>query len=360
MGKELKKNVTIEVVKYLASAVAVMIIGAAIILAQGNDPVKAFVAIIQGALGDLDCIAQTIRWCTPAMLAGMAAVIAFKSGVMNLGIEGQIYIGAFASAVVGYAVALPLGVHIVVALAAGGLAALLFAAIPAVLKLYFGINEMIVTLMLNYIAILLTEYLTIQVMGGNANIDVNTISTPDVLETARLTFLFPPNQATTGIFIALGVVILVHLVYKYTVKGYELKQVGDNIKFAKFGGVHVQRTFISIFLLSGFIAGLCGAVEILGPNGRFRSSFSSNFGWDGIMIALIAKNNPFAVVVVSIIWSILKCGSLAMERVTDTSRLVVTLIQALFVLFVSIDYGAMWDKWCQYRINCAKRKQEGA
>jgi len=360
MNKLLNKTAKIEIIKYLASAVAVMLIGTTIILLQGGNPMAAFTAILQGSLGDIDGIAQTIRWMTPCILAGIAAVVAFKSGVMNLGIEGQIYVGAFAAAVIGYAVALPKVLHIPAAILAAGIAGLLFALIPAVLKLYFGINEMIVTLMLNYVAILLTEYLTIAVMGGGANVDLDTISPPPVLASARLSKLIPPNQATTGIFIALGIVILVYLVYRFTVKGYELKQVGDNIKFAKFGGINVAKTFISIFLISGFIAGIGGGVEILGPHGRFRASFSNNLGWDGIMIALIAKNNPFGVVIVSIIWSILKCGSFAMERTTDTSRLVITLIQALFVLFVSIDYTALFEKFenrC-FKKNLIKNRSE--
>ncbi|MEG0752854.1 MAG: ABC transporter permease, partial [Angelakisella sp.] len=107
MNKLLNKTAKIEIIKYLASAVAVMLIGTTIILLQGGNPMAAFTAILQGSLGDIDGIAQTIRWMTPCILAGIAAVVAFKSGVMNLGIEGQIYVGAFAAAVIGYAVALP-------------------------------------------------------------------------------------------------------------------------------------------------------------------------------------------------------------------------------------------------------------
>lgn len=359
MKKPINRGVQLEIIKYFAAAVLVVIIGAGIILAQGGDPGAAFSAILQGSLGDMDALMQTIRWMTPCILAGIASVIAFKSGVMNLGIEGQIYLGAFASAVVGYAVALPKGVHIFVAIAAGGIAGLLFALVPAVLKLFFGINEMIVTLMLNYVALLLTEYFTIKLMGGSASIDVDTISTPPVLDTARLKMLLPPNQATTGIFIALAVTAAVYLIYRFTIKGYELKQVGENIRFARFGGVNVIRTFLSIFLLSGFVAGMCGAVEILGPHGRFRAQFATNLGWDGIMIALIAKNNPFGVVAVSIVWSVLKCGSFAMERSTDTSRLVVTLIQALFVLFVAVDYSKLFAKFDAWSLKRQTRKAEG-
>ena len=206
------------------------------------------------------------------------------------------------------------------------------------LKLFFRIDEMITTLMLNYIAILLTEYFTVLVIGASSSTASNALQTPPVYETATLPVLIKGTYANAGIF----VVVVVAFIYRYTIKGYELRQVGENLRFSKVGGVNVVRTFLSIFLISGFVAGLCGGVEVLGSHGRFVSRFSNNLGWDGIMISMIAKNSPFGVLFVSILWGVLKAGALHMERVTNTNRLTVVLIQALFVLFVTIDYKKIY------------------
>lgn len=326
------------VFKYMFSLVAVALIGGALILFQGESPTEAIGYLVNGAFGSFRSVGNTLRWVTPCILTGMAASVAFRSGVMNLGIEGQIYFGAYAAALAGYYISLPRLFHIPVCLIAAGVAGMLFALIPAWLKLYFNINEMIVTLMLNYIAVLLTEYFTYIVMGISAAGDSLALSTPAIAETAKLKILIPKTNASTGFILAVGLVLAVWFVYRYMIVGYELKQVGENRRFAKLGGVNVTKTFLSIFLLSGLIAGICGGVEVQGTYGKFTASFSNNLGWDGIMIAMIANNNPFMVLLVAGIWGILKAGSLHMERMCDVNRLTVLLIQALFVLFVTVDY----------------------
>ena len=166
------------------------------------------------------------------------------------------------------------------------------------------------------------------VIGASSSTASNALQTPPVYETAKLPVLIKGTYANAGIFVAVAVVIVVAFIYRYTIKGYELRQVGENLRFSKVGGVNVVRTFLSIFLISGFVAGLCGGVEVLGSHGRFVSRFSNNLGWDGIMISMIAKNSPFGVLFVSILWGVLKAGALHMERVTNTNRLTVVLIQA--------------------------------
>lgn len=331
-------SVVREIAKYLIAFALSAGIGSIIILLQGGDAGAAFGAILQGALGGSSAITKSIRWITPCIISGVAATIAFKSGVNNLGTEGQIYIGAFVAAVAGYAIKIPHVPHVLVILLLAAIGGMLYALVPALLRLFLNVNEMVTTLMLNYVATLLTDVLTRQLMHFDGSTSPDQVATPPLLPTGRLTQLFPPYQATTGIFIAVALALSVFFIYKYTIKGYELKQVGGNISFARQGGVKVARTYLATFLLSGMIAGICGAVEIMGPHGRFRSSFANNLGWDGIMIALIAKNDPIAVIVVGTVWGLIKNGTFAMERVTDTSRVVISLIQALFVLFVTIDY----------------------
>ena len=341
-AKVMRQDALWNMMKYACSFLAVMVIGSLLILWQGENPATAMKYILQGAFGSTRNFGNTLRCITPCILTGIAATIAFKSGVMNLGIEGQLYFGAYAAALFGFYVHLPKALHVTGCLLAAGIAGMLFALIPAVMKLTFHVNEMITTLMLNYIAVLLTEYFTYIVMGVSAAGDSLALSTPPIADTARLTNLIPKTNASTGVLIAVALVIVIFMVYRYTVIGYELKQVGENRRFARIGGVNVTKTFLAIFLLSGFVAGLCGSIEVQGTYGKFTASFSNNLGWDGIMIAMIAGNHPITVLGVAVIWGILKAGSLHMERMCDVNRLTVLLIQALFVLFITVDYRKLF------------------
>lgn len=353
-----KRDATVVLSKYGIALVAVMIIGALLIIAEGENPAYALEMIVSGSLGTITNIGNTIRWVIPCLMLGMSACIAFKSGVYNLGIEGQLYCGAWVAAMIGSELLLPAGVHPIVCLLAAGIAGMLLAAIPALLKLYFGVNEMISTLMLNYIANIVTEFLTLQIIGKSATTPANNIQTENILETAELPSIIPNTYANIGIFVAIAVVIAVYLIYRYTIRGYEFKTVGENLSFSKTNGVNIVSTYMTIFLLSGFVAGLAGGIEILGAHHHFTANFSKNLGWDGVMISMIAVNNPLGVAFVSVLWGILKSGSLNMERMTSLNRFTIILIQALFVLFVSIDYRAVFEAITNKRKIRMENKQE--
>jgi simple sugar transport system permease protein len=341
---ENKTQAISEILKYIVAVAAVMAAGAIIINFQGGDSKETIKALFEGAFGGTKMIGNTLRWITPCLLTGIAATVAFKAGIWNLGIGGQLYFGAFAAAIAGIYLDLPPVIFPVVCILIGGIFGLIFALIPALLKLYLSINEMISTLMLNYIGALVTEYMTKVVKGISAANNSKAMATPPIRETAELTKLIDKTNANTGIFIAILLIAAVFLVYRYTIVGYEMKQVGANQRFSKVGGIRTTQMYLNIFLVSGFIAGLAGAVEVLGVYGKFTPDFASNIGWDGIMIATIAHSNPIGVALVGALWGSLKAGALHMERVTTTNRLTVELMQAMFVLFVTIDYRKLLDK----------------
>jgi simple sugar transport system permease protein len=329
------------VFNYAVSLVLILTIASILIRVQGSHPIEALWALVRGALGSTGAIASSIRWTIPVLIAAMAAVIAHRSGINNLGLDGQVYFGAFFSALVGAFFSAPHPLHILAALLAGSIAGMLYAVIPMLLKTLLEINEMITTLMFNYIAIILTEFFTMRIMGMGANTNPDMIATPPILDTAKLSPVLPPYQATTGIFFALLIVAAVWAFYRFTLTGYEWKIMGRNVHFAKYGGIRVMRNYIIAFLASGFMAGFCGSVEIIGPHLRFRNNFANNLGWDGIMVALIAKNNPLGAAIAGVLWGMIKAGSLSMERVTSVNRILITLLQALFVLFVTVDIRSL-------------------
>ena len=240
-----------------------------------------------------------------------------------------------------------------------GVAGLLWSVVPAILRLFFNINEFITSLMLNYVANFLTQYLTQQVLAGGLDSwgYVNMEATPTVLSSAVLPDLIHGTSATLAVPIALIVAVAIAFLYKYTIQGYELKQVGENLKFAKVGGVKVVKQFLIIFLLSGFISGMCGGIEVIGTYKKFNTGFADTMGWDGISIARIAELNPVALIFVSFIWAALKAGAMQMERVISVNRLTVQIVQYLFVLFVSVDYEGIYLRAKERRAKKQYRKE---
>lgn len=330
---------------YVIAFILVMIIASVLILIQGSNPIEAFTWMIKGAVGTKSAIASSIRWSTPVIFSATAAVIAQKSGINNLGIEGQLYFGALTAAVCAVYVQGPPLIVMIVSTIAGAVVGMLYAVVPAILKVYFSIDEMLTTLMMNYAAVQFTEYITMIIMGLDTNTNPDMIATPEMAEGIGLFRFMEPYQADIGFFIGIGLAILVYLLYRYTRVGYEWKIIGRNPEFAKYGGINHIKNYMMIFLLSGAVSGICGAMEMLGPHRRFRSEFAGNIGWDGIMVALIAKNHPIAAIFVAIVWGMVKAGSMQMERMTSVNRVLVTLVQALFVLFITVDFKGLVQKF---------------
>lgn len=331
----------ISFIRYVCSFIGVMILGSILVAAQGEDPVSAVKYIVEGAFGSLTAVGNTIRWATPSLLTSAAALVAFKSGVVNLGIEGQMYLGALTAAIIGYYVPLPQGWHVVVCILAAGIAGILWVIPPALMRLFFNINEFVTTMMLNFIATLFADFIVVKIIIPSTGETTTKVRTPGILDTAKLPTLVSGTSSSYGFFIGLAVLLFIYILFKYTIKGYELKQVGENLRFAKVGGVNVIKTFLTIFILSGFIGGITGGVEVTGGYYRYVSKFSTTMGWEGIMIAEIAAQNPIAIIFVSLIWGALKTGAMSMERATTLNRLTVNLIQMLFVLLVAVDYEGL-------------------
>jgi len=341
----LPENLRIEATRYIAALLCVAAAGAALIAAQGVNPVQAMVTIIQSAFGSKAGFGSTLRYIMPCMMLGTAAAVAFKAGVFNMGILGQMYFGSLVAAILGYMISLPAVIHVIVCILAGGLAGVLWGLIPAFAKMLFNVSELVVTMMMNYVALLLTEYIVQWViLGGMNHAGTVALETKTVLPTARLPVLIKGTTASTGLFIAFAIAIAVYILFKYTVLGYELKQVGENIRFSKVGGVNVAKTFLLIFIISSFISGVVGSVEILGPYGRFAANYAGNLPFEGIMISFVSKHKPLAIIAVSFIWGALRAGALSMERTLPVNIMTIYILQMLFVLFVSVDFHMLGQK----------------
>ncbi|MEF9960669.1 MAG: ABC transporter permease [Niameybacter sp.] len=309
-----------------------IVISGIIMALCGYNPFEAFGAMFVGAFGSQRAIAQTLTQATPLIFTGLAFTFAKKATLINLGIEGQLQMGAMAAAIVGAIdLGLPMALHLPLALVAGMIAGGLYAGFVGFLKVKFGSNEVIATIMLNSIAIYFVSYLAnypLKVEGAVAQ-------TSKVMETAMLPRIFSKYQLTLAIFIAIAACILVKYFMQKTRLGYEMRCVGMNSTAAETAGIKIGKIMMIAMFISGAIAGLAGAGQVLGVDRRFIDGFSPGYGFDGIAVAALAADNPIGVIFAGIIFGALRAGSMVLNRTTNIPTDFVNVIQALVVLFVA-------------------------
>jgi general nucleoside transport system permease protein len=309
------------------------LIGAILIWLSGSNPVEAYGALIEGAVGSTRGLQRTLEKATPLIFGGLAVAFAFKAGLFNIGAQGQLIFGALAAAVVGYSVELPMLLHIPLALLVGGIAGALYGWIPGALRAYTGAHEVITTIMLNYIALNITDYLASQVLMDPTPGNI-VARTPKILDTAVIPTI---NFLPFGFIIAILFAIITWWILYRTVLGYEIQTVGQNPSAAQYAGIKVARTIIVTMMISGFLAGVGGAVETQAVVYRFQPGFNVGLGFDGITIALLAKTNPFGVIPAALLFGAMRAGASTMQFEAGVATQIVDIIQALILFFVAAD-----------------------
>lgn len=324
-----------------AIAVAV-ILGSLVMLATGADPIEAYRALLSGAVGSPGAIAQSLGRSIPFILAALAVAYGFKAGLFNIGVEGQLLIGALAGAWAGtwgWLAGAPGVVAASVVLLAGVAGGCAWGGIPGVLKTRTGAHEVIVTIMLNAIAIRLVDFL---VNSRSPVILLDTAAsnphTRPIAAAARLPILVGGSSLHLGFLIALVLCALVWFQLYRTTPGFEIRTVGTNPNAARYAGMNVSTTVVSVLTVSGAIAGLAGAGEVAGSAaGYLTAGVFRNIGFDSIAIALLARANPFAVVPAALLWGALLSGAPLMQLEAGVSIDIVRIVQALIILFVAAD-----------------------
>ena len=326
-----------------------LLVGAVIIRFIGFSPLEIYKAIFVGSFGTQKGLVLALSQATPLIFSGLAFAIAFKVRMINTGAEGQLHLGAMASALVGYyVVGLPSAIHVTLALAAGALVGFLVGLLVAYLKVRFGASEIILTLMLNQIFILLTSYLC---NGPFLAKGAQITQTEAIQESARLAKLAPRSQLTIALLVAVGIAILLQILLTKTALGYEMQVTGSNIGSAKTAGINVGKVYMITFALSCAVAALCGSSFALGVNGRFLEGFSNNSGFAGISVAALAAYNPIGVVLSALLFGGLKAGAMTLNRTTMIPIEIIDVIQALVVVFVAAPrlIGAILGIWEKFR-----------
>ncbi|HUH98924.1 MAG TPA: ABC transporter permease [Anaerolineales bacterium] len=321
-----------------------VIVGGIIIKVVNGDPIAAYRGLIQGAFGSPKALSETAVWATPYIFAGLAVAFAFQGGLFNIGAEGQIALGAVLSALIGYALpgwlhtSLPAYIHIPLAVGMGMLAGAIWAAIPGALKAYTGGHEVINTIMMNYIALNLTSFLLNGPMRDPNPLDLSA-RTPEIAPSARIPPLFniPGMRVHWGFVLALVVAVIIWWILWKTTLGFEIRTVGANPDAAKYAGINVKRTIIVTMAISGALAGLAGAIEVTALNYRHELGFSTGYGFDAIAIALLGKTNPYGVILAAILFGAMRNGATRMQFLTQIPTDIISVIQALILLFVAAD-----------------------
>jgi len=319
------------IVIVLFSVIAALIVGAIPIILAGVSPLSAYSALFYGAFGRVSGLVATGIKAAPLLLAALAIVVSFRANLWNLGGNGQIYIGALAATLIGLAIHLPAWLHLPLALLAGFLGGVLWIIIPAVLRAYLKVNEVIVTLMFNFIAMFLVSWLVsgpMQEPGGYMP------QTPAVLKTAWLPALSPSIRLHTGVILAPLIAIILYFLLFRTSFGYNLRAVGANLKASRYGGINVKLYMVLALSLSGGIMGLTGANEILGVHHRLLVGITGNYGFTGMVVALLGGLHPLGVLVAAFFFSSLIVGADMMQKIVGVPTSSVYIIQSLVVLFV--------------------------
>jgi general nucleoside transport system permease protein len=307
----------------------------ALFLGSFGDPIRIFNAILSGdgkaIAGAFNPFLESLVASTPYIFGGLALALGFRSGVFNIGAEGQIFIGAITGTFAGYAIhGLPPIIHIPLAMLAGAAGGALWGFIPGWLKAKTGGHEVINTIMMNYIAFRLSEWLLTGPMMGPQKTPVS----PPIEKSAWLPQFFG-SRFHLGFFIALGIAYLVYWFLFKTTWGFNLRTVGANPKAGRYAGMSTTWGIILAMTLSGALAGLAGANEVLGVNHSLAMAFSSGYGFDSIALALLGNNHPLGVVLASLLFGFLRNGATQMQVSSSIPNDIISILQAVILMFIA-------------------------
>jgi simple sugar transport system permease protein len=297
-------------------------------------PLTAFRAVIDGSLTSPRALGSTFNAATPLILAGLSVAFGFRAGLFNIGAQGQFFLGAFFAALAGSSLGAPGILHLVVALIAGFVGGALWGFIPGILKAWRGAHEVVVTIMLNSVAALWLNLLASTTFKDAA---ASFPRTPDIAPDAALPILIAGTRMHAGIIVAVVTAVVVWFILFKTTLGFEIRMVGINPSAARYAGVRPALILVLTMSVAGALAGLAGAVEILGITKNYPAEYNTTYGFDAIAVALLGRAHPFGVVGAALLFGVLRAGSGTMQRATDIPVDIITIVQGVIVLFVAAE-----------------------
>lgn len=327
----------------LLAVLSAFILAGLLIAAAGAPVLEAFRQIAIGAFGSKLSISETLTRTTPLILTGLAAAVAFRSKLWNIGAEGQFYMGALLAVAVGSQLNLPSVIFIPLLLIAGAVAGMVWLLIPLSLRLRFGVDEVVTTLLLNFVAVLI-----VSMMIEGPMKDPMAFGWPQsdpVPSNAMLPRIMTGMRLHVGLLIAIGLAVIIAYVQKRTVFGLESKAAGLNPAAAVFAGVPLAKTLIKVACISGGLAGLAGAIQVMGVKGYVTTDLSPGFGYSGIIVAMLANLNPIGAIFAALFAAAMFVGADGMSRAIGIPSFIadVTVALSLLTMLVALFFT-------QYRI----------
>jgi len=348
--------VILEKITPFIAILGALFIGSLVILLMGENPIQVYKMMFGLAIGNRDGWGNVLFRATPLIFTGLAVAFAFRCGLFNIGGEGQVYVGAFLAAYVGFTfTSLPAVLLIPLTIFAAALGGAFWASIPGILKAKTGVHEVIVTIMMNWIAASLTFYLALLYRASAtesmkaAGVQQMIPHTSEIAEAARLpriaTILsyfniqFPShNPLNVSFFIAIIAAVVIYYILWKTSLGYEIRAVGHNPMASEYAGINIAKNIVLAMVISGALAGLVGTNEVMGYKFRWRQELFLNLGFNGIAVALLGKNHPLGVVLAAILFGILSYGGALVNIFTGGKipRELIMVIQAIIVILVVV------------------------
>lgn len=316
-----------------------MLVGAIMMLIAGYNPLEAYKALLFQSFTEPYNFGETIRTMTPLLYTGLAVALAFRTGLFNIGVEGQLIMGQLAAYITATSLHLPPGLHALVAMLMGGLAGALWGFLPGLLKAVRGVHEVIVCIMMNFIALNISNLL-IRTWLANGNDSTGKIPSSASLNIDAVSRFFDQARIHMGIVVAVGLAVFTYYFLWRTKWGFEMRAVGLSPLASEYAGIGMKRNLILSMMISGGFAGLGGASELLGTSGylSIQSSFTG-WGFDGIAVALLGANTPLGVVFSSLLFGILTYGGGIMQSSAGVPFEVVRVVFAAIILFVAIRFS---------------------
>lgn len=312
-----------------------LLIGTLLMLVIGKSPAEAYGAMWLANFGSPSAFGEALVNATPMIFTGLGVALGFRCGLFNIGGEGQYLVAQMAAAVIGYTVAMPKIVHLPLLLLAGAAGGALWALIPGLLKAYRGVHEVINTIMMNYIALYLLNFLLITYLKAPGPLPVS----PEIHVTAQFTQgWIADSRLHGGFLLALVMALVVYLLLWRTTFGYEIRATGLSPGAAEYGGIDVKKATVYAMMLSGALVGMAGASQVAGLQHKYYDAFTFvGFGFDGIAVALVGRNHPAGIVLAAIFFGMLERGGPAMQMVAGVPKSVVDVVQAAVIFLVAAD-----------------------
>lgn len=330
----MRKEKLFELVRTLLAVALALIIAFIIILFISKQPGEALRLLLVGPVTKLRYFGNVIEMAIPLTFTGLAVCVMFQAKQFNMAGEGAFFIGAIAAAIVGILVPLPKFIHPMAAIIAGGLVGGFFLYIIAKIKTKWNASELVSSLMLNYILLYLGLFIINYLLRDS---NAGAMASVKLRPTALIPNLIPKTRIHFGLLIVIAMIFITYYFLYRTKWGYAIRMTGLNQKFANYSGINTINVVVYSQVIGGIIAGIGGATELLGMYKRFQWQTLPGYGWDGMMVAILARNNPALVPIAAFLLAFLRIGADLMARMTDVPSEVVSIIQAIMIILVAAE-----------------------